>query len=69
VFDMACPTGGAWLLAASGAVYAVGGAPYGGGVNGQPYFAGRVADHLELPKPGEQGPYVIVATSGERYDP
>lgn len=65
VDDMACPTGGAWTLAESGAVNAWAGAPYLGGANGKPYFAGRKAARLEL----ADGKYRIVASSGERYGP
>lgn len=70
VADLACPTGGAWLLAASGAVYAYGGAPYFGGTNGRPWFAGRQAARLELPTVDEAAAgkrYVVIAGSGERY--
>lgn len=70
VADLACPDGGAWLLAADGSVYAFGGAPYHGGANGQGYFAGRKAARLELPIKGTDpadSTYVIIATSGERY--
>ena len=70
VADLACPTGGAWLLAASGAVYAYGGAPYFGGTNSRPWFAGRQAARLELPTANEAAAgkrYVVIATSGERY--
>lgn len=65
VADLACPTGGAWLLAASGAVYAFGGAPYLGGPNGKAYFEGRVAARLEP----VDGKYTVVAESGEKYGP
>jgi hypothetical protein len=65
VADLACPTGGAWLLAKSGAVYAFGGAPYAGAPNGKDYFAGRTAARLNL----VNGTYQVVATSGETYGP
>lgn len=65
VADLACPDGGVWLLAASGAVYAFGGAPYAGAANGKDYFAGRTAARLEA----AGGGYRIVATSGETYGP
>ena len=65
VADLPCPTGGAWLLAASGAVYAFGGAPFLGGCNGKPYFDGRVAASFKAA--GDK--YSIVATSGEIYGP
>jgi hypothetical protein len=68
VADLACPTGGAWCLSQSGAVYAWGGAPNKGGANGRPYFAGRTPARLELPHADQPDKtYVIVATSGERY--
>lgn len=66
VADLACPTGGVWLLAASGAVYAFGGAPFRGSPNGQGYFAGRTAARLELAPAGAT--YTVVATSGETYN-
>jgi len=65
VADLACPTGGAWLLAASGAVYAFGGAPYRGSPAGKDYFAGRKAARLNL----VDGSYQVVAESGELYGP
>lgn len=64
VADLKCPTGGAWLLAISGAVYAFGGAPFLGGANGKDYFIGRKAARLEL---NDRKGYDIIATSGERY--
>lgn len=70
VADLGCPTGGAWNLASSGAVYAWGGAPYHGGANGKAYFNGRKAARVELPNAQEVSAgkvYTIVATSGERY--
>lgn len=69
VADLACPTGGVWLLARSGAVYAFGGAPYQGAANGKAYFAGRVAARLELVLDDGVPKYRIVATSGETYGP
>lgn len=65
VADLSCPTGGVWLLAASGAVYAFGGAPYLGAPNGKPYFAGRKAAQLRL----VNNQYAVVAESGEIYGP
>lgn len=65
VADLACPTGGAWLLAASGAVYAFGGAPFLGAPNGKDYFRGRVAARLEAVNDA----YCVVAESGEKYGP
>lgn len=65
VADLLCPTGGVWLLAASGAVYAFGGAPYLGAPNGKPYFSGRRAAQLRL----VDSKYQVVATSGEAYGP
>lgn len=62
---LACPTGGVWQLAESGAVYAWG-CEGRGGANGQPYFAGRKAAKLV---PGTDGHlYSIISTSNERYD-
>lgn len=65
VADLACPTGGAWCLAASGAVYGWGGAPHLGAPNGKDYFAGRKAARLEP----VDGKYRVVAESGETYGP
>lgn len=70
VSDLSCPTGGAWTLAASGAVDAWGGAPYLGGANKQPYFVNRTAAKLVRPNPVEAAAgkqYVILDTVGERY--
>lgn len=64
VADLACPTGGAWCLAASGAIYAFGGAPHKGGAIGEKYFVNRRAARLE---PNGKG-YTIVDEAGERYD-
>lgn len=58
------PAGGGWGMAADGAIYALGGAPYYGGPNGQPYFVGRTANRLVA---RTDGGYDIFATSGERY--
>lgn len=65
--------GAVLLLAPSGAVYALFGAPYYGGANGQAYFAGRTAaqfatDASDVIVKNSKGGYTIVATSGERYD-
>ena len=57
--------GGGCLLAASGAVYAFGGAPYLGGANGQAFFKGRRAAQIE--NRTDRDGYVLIATSGERY--
>jgi hypothetical protein len=65
VAELDCPTGGVWCLGPDGAVYAWGGAPYLGGCNGKPYFAGRTAARLNL----VDGKYQVVATSGEVYGP
>lgn len=65
VADLACPTGGVWLLAASGAIYTFGGAPYLGGPNGKPYWGTRTAARLVL----VDGKYRVVATTGETYGP
>lgn len=66
------PDGGILLLSPSGAVYALFGAPYHGGANGQAYFAGRVAarfdtDAEDVAIKTPAGGYTIVATTGERY--
>jgi len=66
-----CPTGGSWLLAESGAIAAIDGAPYAGGANGKTYFAGRHgADFADL-TPAEQAAgklYVILSREpGGRY--
>lgn len=72
VADLACPTGGAWLVADDGAIFAVGGAPYLGGMNTDAHFKGRHAAKL-LPRRygtlGRKRGYTIVATSGETYVP
>lgn len=63
------PSGGVWLLAESGAVYAFY-APYKGGANGQDYFKGRKAAQLVFANAEERAAgktYTILATSGERY--
>lgn len=65
VADLLCPTGGVWLLAASGAVYNFGGAPFLGAPNGKPYFTGRRAAQLRL----VDSKYMVVAESGETYGP
>lgn len=65
VADLACPTGGAWLLAASGAVYAMGTAPYLGAPNGKDYFIGRKAAQLRL----VDGKYAVITESNEVYGP
>lgn len=57
-------TGGLWLLAASGSIYAYEGARYFGGADGKNYFVGRRAARLEA---NDQGGYDIIAASGERY--
>lgn len=60
-----CPAPvGAWLVAASGAVYAFGGAPFYGGPNGEGYWGNRKAARID---PTGKGGYVITATSGEVY--
>jgi hypothetical protein len=51
-----------------GAIFCEDGAMFHGGANGQPYFAGRGAAHLDVPNANEAGKhYVIVDTAGERY--
>lgn len=67
------PDGGALLLSPSGAVFAILGAPYQGGANGQAYFEGRTAatfntDANHVAIKNAKGGYSIIATSGERYD-
>lgn len=64
------PSGGHYQLGDDGSVYAWGGAPYLGGPNGQPYFAGRKPARIEAPNVEETAAgrtYVVIATSGERY--
>ncbi|MEA2533067.1 MAG: hypothetical protein QOJ93_878 [Actinomycetota bacterium] len=66
------PDGGVLLVSPGGAVYALFGAPYCGGANGQPYFSGRQAAGFEANAEGvavksPRGGYTIVATSGETY--
>lgn len=69
VSALACPSGGAWTLAASGAVDAWECA-YKGGANNQPYFAGRKAAKLVYANQQETAAgktYTIIDTAGERY--
>lgn len=66
VAELACPTGGVWLLSGSGAIYTFGGAPFTGGANNKEYFTGRRAAVLELSPDNRP---VVVATSGEKYGP
>lgn len=61
---LACPTGGFWQLFADGSVFAWLGAPYLGGANGKPYFAGRSAAQF---KPDGNG-YTIEDTAEESYN-
>lgn len=64
------PSGGIWGLAASGAVYALEGAPYCGGANGKAYFAGRSAARFVDLNPDEIRAgrvYVIASKDGNRY--
>lgn len=66
VADCACPTGGAWTLGDDGSVDAWGGAPYEGGPNGKPYWAGRKPAVIRVSLvPGKV--YDVVDTSGETY--
>lgn len=65
VAELSCPTGGVWLAAASGAIYAFGGAPYLGSPKDKSYFVGRSAAQLRL----VNGQYAVIATSGETYGP
>lgn len=62
------PFGGCWLLAADGAIYTTGAAPYLGGMNdplNRADFTARTAARLEP----HEGGYRVVATSGESYVP
>lgn len=64
------PHGGAWLLAASGALYAFGGARGVRGANGESWFAGRKAARLVAPSSAESanGKLVtIIDSTGHRY--
>lgn len=70
----ACPTGGCWLVADDGAVFAFGGAPYEGGANGQAYFKGKHAAEIRPWKDGDpgvagkpRGTYVIISTENNPY--
>jgi hypothetical protein len=70
VDSIAAPGGGSWAVAADGSVYAFGGAPYFGGTNGKPYFAGFTAARIELPNAEESAQgrkYVVVATASEKH--
>lgn len=58
------PGGGSWVLGQDGAVFAVGGAQYHGGANGQPYFQGRKAAQIEALGNG----YVVIDETGSRYE-
>jgi hypothetical protein len=79
VADLACPTGGAWLLAGAGAIYNFGGAPFLGGWNGWTNIVGKPArllasDSPEIPaewNPGVRpaGKYVMQTTTGHIYTP
>ena len=66
-----CPSGGAWLLAASGAVYAVAGAPFHGNVKDKPYFAGRKAAKVEpeIVEGKWTGFYTITSNDDKTYTP
>lgn len=68
VSDCACPTGGAWVLAVDGSVYAFGGAPYLGSPaedkHGENWKAGhRQPAHIEARRNG----YTITDTQGEKF--
>lgn len=65
VAELVCPSGGVWLAAASGAVYAYGGAPYLGSPKGKEYFEGRKTARLQL----VDNKYRVIAESGEGYGP
>jgi hypothetical protein len=65
--------GAVLLLAPSGAVFALFGAPYYGGANGQAYFTGRTAAGFATDAAGRvlknpKGGYTILDTAGEHYD-
>lgn len=66
-------TGGIWLLAESGAIYAFENARGVRGTNGRSYFAGRKAATFDRDQDGfavaPAGKILtVIATSGERYD-
>lgn len=65
VADLPAPNGGLWLLGRSGAIYALGGAPYLGGPNGKPYWGDRQAARL-VPVSDR---YAVISTAGESYGP
>lgn len=70
VASLADPQGGAWTLAASGAIDAWGGARAVRGANGASYFVGRKAARLALPnaKEAEAGKVVVIIDSTDhRY--
>lgn len=58
-------SGGIWALGADGGVFALNGAPFMGGMGGNPHFAGRTAQRLEYD--AALGGYKIVSTRGEVY--
>lgn len=65
--------GGVLLVAPNGSVFALFGAPYYGGANGQAYFAGRTAANVKSDAHGvavknAKGGYTIVDTMGEEYN-
>ena len=66
-----CPTGGSWLLKKDGAIFAIDGAPYAGGANGKPYFAGRTAADFDDLTDADRAAgklYVLLSTqAGGRY--
>lgn len=66
VSDCACPTGGAWVLADNGDVYAFGGAPYHGDPSGEGYWAGHVPAVIR-PSVFAGKAYDVVDTAGAIY--
>lgn len=66
VADCACPTGGAWVLADNGDVYAFGGAAYFGDPSGESYWSTRLPASIRPSTvPGKA--YDVIDTAGEVY--
>lgn len=65
VADLPAPNGGLWLLGRSGAIYALGGAPYYGGPNGKPYWGDRQAARLSP----VADRYAVIDSTGASYGP
>jgi hypothetical protein len=69
VSDLACPTGGTWLLGLHGGVYATGGAPYYGGPAGKPYWLDRTDRVATGLRPFGAGGYTVLTdAASEHYD-